>query len=99
MPSQGRVNATLLLVARRGADLLLLSDRFASAESLQDASKAIKAGESPALDPEMLAKLMATLPPRGSDRLPIGCRVAVWIRPIVVVVALAGFVVWLFRVR
>lgn len=77
------------------ATALLLSDHYASAEALDAASRAIKAGKDPDLDQEMLAELMAALPPRGSDKIPIGCRVAVWI-PVLVMVALAGFVVWLF---
>lgn len=80
------------------AKSILLSDHHLSAEGLQEASARTEAGKDPDLDEEMLAELAAALPPRGSDKIPIGCRVAVWL-PIVVLVALAGFVSYLYLVR
>ena len=62
------------------AHALLMSDHYASAEQLAEASEAIRAGREPALDPAAVDQLAEEIRRAPDDeKLPLGCAIIPWI--------------------
>ena len=81
------------------AKSLLLCDRFQSMEDLRSIAETIKAGGSPRFDEAAIQALMAQIP-AGGVKVPLGCRVVVWILVAVMIgLAVFGAYLYLFLLR
>ena len=74
------------------ARALLLTDHNYNQEQLQEIGAAIANGVPPDFNEEQIAEIAKGV---GDSELPVGCKIAVWI-PIVVLIVLVALVFWLW---